>query len=97
MQVVRDDYERRSMDELEVEAIEILGKAGHTLRCGYIGERLFHDHVDFIRGSAPFARIAGKVMKRLEKKDLARYGMLNGRGEFGWHLTPKGQKARKSQ
>lgn len=64
-----DDSDRRTMAQLEEDAFTAI-KEQPGLRCGAIGDVLF-DHVSTAGGSAPFARIAGKVMKRLEKKGLA--------------------------
>lgn len=64
-------YKPRSIDELAAEALKVILKTP-GVRCGYIGDELFGDH-GRLSGSAPYARIAGKVMKKLESEGLAYY------------------------
>ncbi|MBC8867793.1 MAG: hypothetical protein H8E44_00150 [Planctomycetes bacterium] len=86
MKAVGDTYRKRSMDELADLAIEILRQHnGQPLGCGYIGERLFPGAIH--RGSAPFARIAGRAMKRLERDGKAKWGKLTEYGSQGWYAT----------
>ena len=85
MRAVGADYQPRTMDQLEAAAILVLERyRGQTVRCGLIGEQMFPDAIH--RGSAPFARIAGKVMRRLEAKGKAHHGKLHSRGEYGWYV-----------
>lgn len=89
MQAVRDDYKRRSMCLLCQDALEILREIKHgPVRCGYIGGRLFWDAAHH-RGSAPFTRIAGKVLKRLEHAGLAEWQRNQNFG--GWVVTAAGR------
>ena len=92
MKAVSNDYQPRTMDELEHDALLVLSR-DRLMRCGSIGERIFGDHVVTWRGSAPFARIAGKVMRRLEKRGLA-VTRANRHGDWGWCLTLAGQRER---
>ena len=88
MKATPDGYRPRPMKILCQEALEILRESDDPLRCGYLGDRLFREAVH--RGSAPFARIAGKVMRRLEKVGLAEYG---NRGDvWGWRVTAAGRR-----
>ena len=85
MRAVDDDYHPRTMEQLEAAAILVLQRyRGQTVRCGLIGEQMFPEAIH--RGTAPFARIAGKVMRRLEAKGKVRYGRLRTRGEYGWYV-----------
>lgn len=92
MRAVKDDYKPRSMETLCQEALEILRASPVSMRCTYIGEQLFHDASHF-RGSAPFARIAGKIMKRLAEAGLAEDHcfIVGGRYYSGWRATHKGR------
>lgn len=81
MKAVAEDYKKRSLDELADEAMEII-RRNPGVRCGYIGERLFAD-APHHRGTAPFARIAGRVMKKLEREGRAICIIKN--GWHGWH------------
>ncbi len=89
MKAVPDDYQTRPMHVLCEEALEQLRDATEPRRCGYIGEQLFWDATH--RGSAPFARIAGKVMKRLKDAGLAEWS--NG----GWVISEAGRKNNKTK
>lgn len=80
MRAVDDDYSKRSMDELAEHALQIITEQP-GLRCGGIGDQLFRD-VATLRGSAPFARLAGKVMRKLEREGKAYYC---GKGFGGWY------------
>lgn len=80
MKAVSESYETRSMDELGLAALEILRRSP-GLRCGSIGGYLFAGAHH--RGSAPFARLAGRVMRRLEKSGRAVFIIENGWG--GWY------------
>lgn len=83
------DYKRRSMAVLCQEALEILREYhGQPLGCGLIGGQLFRESTQ--RGSAPFARLAGKVMKRLECAGLVRYGRARRSHWAGWLVTAVG-------
>ncbi len=87
MKATPDDYQPRPMGVLCQAALEILRDAnGQGLRCGLLGDRLFPDAI--LRGSAPFARIAGKVMHRLDSAGLATW-CADDYG--GWVITRKGQ------
>ena len=89
MKAVPNDYQTRPMTQLCQDALEILRETEHgPVRCGYIGNKLFPDAIH--RGSAPFARIAGKVMKRLEHAGYAEW-QRDGTGWGGWIVTPAGQ------
>jgi len=83
---VRRDYQKRTMDELTDECLDIIKAQPTGLRCGMIGEQLFRGTATF-QGSAPYARLAGKVMLRLQAAGLARYAI--GRGNAGWYPTAK--------
>ncbi len=90
MKAVDDDYKPRTMAILCQEALEFLRKqGGKPVGCGYVGEQLFF-HASH-RGSAPFARIAGKVLKRLKDAGLASGGMSRGYDWPGWHVTDAGR------
>ena len=85
MRAVGDDYQPRTMEQLEAAALLMLERyRGQAVRCGLIGEQMFPEAIH--RGTAPFARIAGKVMRRLEAKGKAQYGRLHPRGEYGWYV-----------
>lgn len=88
MKAVSDNYQVRPMHILCGEVLEILrSNDGRPIRCGHIGEQLFHDAIH--RGSAPFARIAGKVMKRLKRSGLVKWSST----EYGgWELTARGRR-----
>jgi len=94
MQAVRDDYEPRSMQALCQEALQLLRKQapGRLSHCAHIGEQLFFSARH--RGSCPFARIAGKVMKRLKDAGLAKRDMqrVAGRMTYGWVVTAAGRE-----
>lgn len=81
---VHEAYRKRTMAELADEAIAIIIKQP-GLRCGQIGDELFGDHAVLI-GSAPYARLAGRVMKRLERQNLAFY-QIRRDGFGGWYPT----------
>ena len=87
MKATPDNYKPRSMPVLCQEALAVLRDANQPLRCGYIGERLFPDAIH--RGSAPFARIAGKVVRRLESQGLVAWEQNANSGFGGWVLTRK--------
>ncbi len=92
MKAVADDYTPRTMAQLEEQALELLRTCPHpTVGCGWIGRQIFAGAHQ--RGSAPFARIAGKVMRRLQKRGLVAYGVAHGRSErddtYGWYATHK--------
>ncbi len=88
MKSTPDDYQPRPMDVLCQSALEILREAdGHPIRCGYIGGLLFPDAIH--RGSAPFARIVGKAMRRLDSSGLA---VWRATGCCGWVVTVSGRK-----
>lgn len=79
--------QRRNMTELKEDALCVItDRPG--LRCGGIGDQLFK-HVKQLNGSAPFARVAGKVMKRLEADGLARYDPKANGGFGGWFPVSK--------
>lgn len=92
MKAVCDDYKPRSMEVLCQEALEILRASASLMRCSFIGEQLFRDAT--FRGSCPFARIAGKVVRRLREAGLAEIQI--GRGghasAWGWSVTCKGRR-----
>lgn len=67
---VHTDYRPRTMGELENSALEVLHKWGTSLPCSVIGEGMFEDHAH-VNGNCPYARIAGRVMRRLREKNLA--------------------------
>lgn len=78
----------RTMEGLELDALAITEAINHhhPASCAVIGEHLYRDRT--MRGSAPYARIAGKVMRRLESKGQAVYLVM--RGVAGWRLTGAG-------
>ncbi len=90
MKAVQDEYRRRSMDELCEDALRILRDANGPVRCGYIGEQLFFDAIH--RGSAPFARIAGKVMQQLQREGRASWDP-GPRGSFGGWICATRRRA----
>lgn len=83
MKAMKKSYKPKSMKDLEIEVLRIL-KSSPGLRCGLIGEKLFPE-VEHYRGSAPFARIAGKVVRGLQRKGLVEVKIRN--GKFGWFLS----------
>ena len=85
MRAVSDDYQPRTLDELADQALLILGEQG-DMRCGLLGSLLFKDAAR-LRGSAPFARIAGKVVRRL--LDRGHAGCTN---KGTWELTYRGRQ-----
>lgn len=72
----KDEYKKRSMAELADAALEII-QAQPGMRCGLIGDRLFRGKA-YMKGSAPYARLAGKVMKVLQEEGRAYYGSNSG-------------------
>ncbi|WP_417744737.1 hypothetical protein [Rosistilla oblonga] len=93
-----EGYEPRSIDELGLLAMHIIGvtRDNRPVRCGLLGELLFKDAPVTMRGSAPYARIAGRVVRKLEGKGFACYEPKSG----GWKLTSHGlaqSEARKPQ
>lgn len=80
----------RSMEELERAALEILARRPESpISCGCLGDELFVGRLH--KGTAPFARITGKIMKRLENKSLAfkrKQGVI-----FGWVISQQGLNA----
>ena len=83
MRAVSDEYNKRSMQELADDALEII-KRQPGLRCGGIGDELFPDGT-ILRGSAPFARIAGKVMRILQTDGRAVYKSQSNDRLGGWY------------
>lgn len=83
---VKRDYMSRTMDQLADEALEIIRKTP-GLRCGTIGDHLFGDHARLL-GTAPYARITGKVMRKLEREGKAVY-RLAADGWDGWYPSAK--------
>lgn len=71
MKATRDDYRKRSLAELADEAFLILKASQHNLpmSAARVGEQLFSAAVH--RGTAPFARIAGRVLRLLERQGRA--------------------------
>lgn len=76
-------HDHRTMAELEVAAMEII-KRQPGMRCGRIGDELFPNGFRGSQCSAPFARIAGKVMSRLQKQGRAMI-KADADGWWGWH------------
>ena len=64
--------EKRTLDELADQAFEILKQYG-PMRCGVLGGLLFPNATGAVNCSCPYARIAGKVTKRLEQQGRAYY------------------------
>jgi len=90
MRAVTDDYEPRTLRTLAQEALTVLRQHHpEPLRCGYIGSRLFRARK---RGSAPYARIAGRAMRLLKETDLAYYDIAVERRSSGWRATSIGLK-----
>lgn len=84
---VADGYQKRSLDELGDEAVRILSRYGDVgCNTGEIGNQLFPDAVGAVNCSCPYARIAGRVLHRLERK-----GLVCARRRFGWVITPAGR------
>lgn len=89
MKATPDDYKPRPMAQLCQEVLEILRDTHDPVRCGYIGGMLFPECIQ--RGSAPFARIAGKVTRKLGIAGLAEW--KHDRSGFGgWVVTPAGKR-----
>ncbi len=82
MRSTPDDYQKRTMEELADAALEIL-REQPGLRCGTLGERLFP--MATLRGSAPFARLAGRVVRLLEKQGKATHLYNPSTGLGGWY------------
>jgi len=83
MKAVSKSYKRRTIEQLADEAFEILRKQNRLASCAYVGEQLFRDDVQTMRGSAPFARIAGKVLRKLREQGRATW-TVDGTGGSGW-------------
>ena len=82
----------KTMEELETVALACLRDRNSVpIRCGTLGDQIFRDHIKetgMHNGSAPYARITGKIMARLKENGLAYY---TGRGSyFGWVISQKG-------
>ena len=90
MKATPDNYKPRAMPTLCQDALEMLREATWPVRCGYIGNELFPDAIH--RGSAPFARIAGKVVRKLEAAGLIEY-LQDTTGFGGWVVTALGRKS----
>jgi len=91
VKAVSDDYKSRSMRVLCQDALEILRNAhGQSIRCGRLGDELFADATH--RGPAPFARIAGKVTRRLEAAGLATWQVSFPGSRGGWVVTDLGRR-----
>lgn len=75
----------------ERRVLEVLAKSP-PLGCGTLGNyvwgHLRRGHVC----SAPFARIAGKTVRRLQKRDFVRYVEI-GNGWYGWTISASGRAA----
>lgn len=98
---VRDEYVKRSMAELELAALQFLVARGavpngrNNFGCGSIGNAIFPDAQGAVNCSAPYARIAGKVMSRLRVKGEADWYVIGDWG--GWSATHAGvRRAKKS-
>lgn len=92
---VRDSYKKRSMAELELAALKALAEYnGNPVGCGTLGDRMFHDQDCYIKGSAPYARLAGRVVRRLKESGEAEYVFRSDWG--GWVITSKGRKRLKT-
>jgi len=87
---VHADYKPRTIAELADEAFEILIRRP-GLGCGSIGNMLFGG-VAHINGSAPYARLAGKAVRLLEREGRAVY-RIGRDGYGGWHAIGKGTKS----
>lgn len=92
---VVDGYRRRSLDELGDVALRMLVSRGaipggrQVFGCGQIGEALFSgQYQGAVNCSAPFARLAGRVMARLKEKGHARWIVVN--DWSGWQATKEG-------
>lgn len=93
MKAVSKEYKRRTIEQLADEAFELLLKADRLASCAWVGEQLFRDDVQTMRGSAPFARIAGKVLRKLKAQGRATW-TVDGTGWSGWKaIRPAKRKA----
>lgn len=85
---------RRSMDELEDAALAaLLALRDVPVGCGALGDRVFADVIrekGHHNGSAPYARVMGRVMARLKQRGLVRC-VSSVRGGRGWVLTSAGK------
>lgn len=63
---------KRTLDEMADEAFVILKKHG-PMRCGVLGSWLFPAATGAVNCSCPYARIAGKITKRLRDQGRAYY------------------------
>lgn len=63
---------KRTLDEMADQAFEILKQHG-PMRCGVLGGWLFPKATGAANCSCPYARIAGKVTKRLKEQGRAYY------------------------
>ena len=89
MRAVDDSYESRTLEDLAVTCLGILSN-DQLMRCGYIGGQLFPGAIH--RGSAPFARQAGRVMRVMERSGWAVSESRD--GWQGWRLTVAGVRER---
>lgn len=64
----------------DVHALRVLIGCKVPVRCGHFGDLVWPDHYHGSACSAPFARPAGKVLRRLERAKLATY-------HDGWSAT----------
>lgn len=83
MRSTSKEYKRRTIEQLADEAFELLRKTDRLASCAWIGEQLFRDEVETMRGSAPFARIAGKVLRKLKAQGRAIW-TVDAMGWSGW-------------
>ena len=72
---VQEGYRKRTIEELsQLALIEFQLRHGGPIRPGSLGDRLFPESVGAVNCSCPYARIAGKVLRHMEKKDLIYHG-----------------------
>jgi len=62
--------DKRTLDQMADEAVGILRDYG-PMRCGVLGNWLFPNATGAVNCSCPYARIAGKVTKRLKEQGRA--------------------------
>ena len=72
-------------------ALEVLRREnGRLVGPGYVGSELWGERQRGGNCSCPWARPAGKVLKRLERAGLAEW--VHEGSSWGWRVTEKGKK-----
>jgi len=83
-----------NLSDAERRVLEAMVKIGQPAGPGTIGSSVWHGY----RGSAcsaPYARIAGRILNRLKDRDLVIHDYDDNGGTWGWSITALGRSALK--